>query len=278
MHENHWVAKDGSRRLIAWSNTVLLDDAGEVENIIGTGIDITRERELARKVKVTDHLASLAGMAAGITHEINNPLNAAHLHLTLLRRRLSRMDGPDARFAAEAADAVSKEIQRVSALARDFLSFSRPPALRRSRVDLAAVVEEVVSLCRPEAEALGVGLSLEGGNAVPVSIDVGRMKQVILNLTRNAIEASGQGGRVRVIVSRGRDGVVLEVEDNGPGLPAPYETVVEPFFTTKPHGTGLGLAVTHRIVADHGGSVSVDSRPGRTRFIVALPGEAGRPR
>ena len=276
-HENYWVTRDGSRRMISWSNTAILGSEGVVEFIIGTGINITRERELDRKVRVSEHLASFATMAAGITHEINNPLNAAHLQLTILQRRLKRLDGSDAATALEAAQGVSTEIQRVSALAQEFLEFSRPPPIERSRVELLAVVEDVVWLCRPEADSARVALDLGEKSSIQAEVDHERIKQVVLNLTRNAIEAVGPGGHVRLSVC-GREGdALILVEDDGPGLPASYEEIVEPFFTTKKHGTGLGLAVTHRIVADHDGSIAVDRRAGRTIFTVTLPAAPSAP-
>jgi PAS domain S-box-containing protein len=275
--ENEWVAKDGSRRVIAWSNTAITDDAGEVLYAIGTGIDVTKERDLARRLRIRDHLASLASVASGITHEINNPLNAAQLQLTLLERRLARLKTPEADTALEAAQAVRQEIHRVSSLAREFLELSRPPAPRPTEVDLAAMVRDVAWLCKPEADACGVALVTEAVASVPARIDLDRIKQALINLVRNAIQAAGRGGRVRLAAGQRGGDVLLEIEDDGPGLPAPYEKIVEPFFTTKADGTGLGLTVTHRIVADHEGTITVDSRPGRTLFTVALPARGARP-
>jgi PAS domain S-box-containing protein len=275
--ENEWVAKDGSRRVISWSNTALTGDGGELQYAIGTGIDVTRERDLARRLRIRDHLASLASIASGITHEINNPLNAAQLQLTLLERRLARMGTPEAATALESAQAVRQEIHRVSSLAREFLELSRPPEPRPVNVDLAEVVHDVAWLCRPEAEAAGAVLDAEVPAGARARIDIDRIKQALINLVRNAIQAAGRGGHVRLSSVCLENEVRFQVEDDGPGLPAPYDKVVAPFFTTKPDGTGLGLTVTHRIVTDHEGSISVDSRPGRTVFIVTLPQKDVRP-
>jgi signal transduction histidine kinase len=160
---------------------------------------------------------------------------------------------------------------RLAGLVREFLDFARPQPLRLSRVDLRATAEEVGSLLVPEAQATGVDLALELAEEVRVELDAERIKQVILNLVQNAAEATGAGGHVLLRVSPRDGGAMLEVEDDGPGLPEDPAMVFEPFFTTKPGGTGLGLAIVHRIVTDHGGRIDCESRPGATRFSVFLP-------
>ncbi|MBI2898122.1 MAG: histidine kinase [Deltaproteobacteria bacterium] len=225
----------------------------------------------------TERLASLGTMAAGLAHEIRNPLNAAHLQLALVQRRLGRPSGPDVRGALAAADLVSTEMTRLAMLVEEFLQFARPHSLKLESTDLRCTAEEVVALLAPEAVSAGIQLSVEGPGTVPAILDHERMKQVILNLLRNAIEAVGSGGRVRVTV--GLDGepaahAHLDVEDDGPGLPSGDTRIFEPFFTTKPGGTGLGLAVVHRIVSEHGGRVAYESRPGHTVFRVSLPAPA----
>ena len=222
------------------------------------------------RTRRAERLASLGTMAAGLAHEIRNPLNAAHLQLTLLDRRLGR-EPPDVAKAREAAALAGGEVRRLGVLVGEFLDFARPQPLRRTRGDLRQTAEVIVSLLAPEAAAAGVDLVLEKSGSVCAEYDDEKMKQVVHNLTRNAIEATGSGGRVIVrLAARGRD-AVLEIEDDGPGLPFPDAPVFEPFYTTKESGTGLGLAIVHRIVTDHLGTVDVSSRPGQTIFAVGLP-------
>jgi len=269
-YENHWMTKSGGRRLIAWSNTMLFDEEGRVRHVVATGIDVTETRELAARIRRSEHLASLATVSAGVAHEIRNPLNAASLHLTLLRRLLSGAS-PDIPGSLEAVGITTGEITRVSALLEEFLQFARPKPLRRIQVDLRQLSDEVLALCRVEASVVGLELASGGEAALEVSADEPRMRQVLLNLVRNAMEATGAGGRVRVEVERGAEAAVIRVEDNGPGLGVDEEQIFEPFFTTKETGTGLGLAITHRIIVDHGGDISVKSRPGCTVFTICLP-------
>jgi len=222
------------------------------------------------KAALSERIASLSTMAAGLAHEIRNPLNSAHLQLELARRRLARVQDADVRGALGSTETVSAELTRLAALLDEFLQFARPQNLRRVRADLRLTAESVVTLLAPEAEQLGTSLEMEAGESVLAEIDEDRMKQVLVNLVRNAIDAAGPEGHVvvRVMVTDGH--ARLEVEDDGPGIP-PGARIFEPFFTTKQAGTGLGLTIVHRIVGDHGGRVDVDSRPGRTIFAVTVP-------
>jgi PAS domain S-box-containing protein len=259
----------GRKRRVRWQFASLPGGSGDV--VCAFGLDVTEEHDLALRTSRAERLAALGTMAAGLAHEIRNPLNAASLQLTVVQRRLKRPSGADVAGALEAAQVVSGEMQRLAGLVREFLDFARPQPLRLSRVDLRAAVEEVGVLLLPESEASGVNLAFDLGPEVRVELDAERIKQVILNLVQNAAEATGPGGHVRVRVSPRDGGALLEVEDDGPGLPEDPAMVFEPFFTTKPGGTGLGLAIVHRIVTDHGGRIDCESRPGATRFSVFLP-------
>ena len=219
------------------------------------------------KAALSERIASLSTLAAGLAHEIRNPLNSAHLQLELARRRLLRVQDAGVKDALGSTETVSLELTRLAALLDEFLQFARPHNLRRLRADLRLTADGVVTLLAPEAQQTGVVLAMAPGQPVMADIDEDRLKQVLVNLIRNAIDAAGPGGHVTVRVV---DGPRVEVEDDGPGVPAGAR-IFEPFFTTKQGGTGLGLTIVHRIVGDHGGRVDYDSRPGRTIFAVTLP-------
>lgn len=269
-NENHWIAKDGRRALIAFTNTVVVDDNGQVKSIIGTGLDVTEARDMEARVRRSEHLASLATFSAGVAHEIKNPLNAAALHLTLLGRLL-KGNAPDIQGALEAAGIASAEIRRVAALLDEFLQFAKPQTLKRAPTDLRRLCDEIAALCRLEAVTANIAIEVTGDARVDAVVDEQRVRQVLLNLVRNAIEALGRNGRVQIHATQTRDAAVIAIEDNGPGLSADQVRIFEPFFTTKEKGTGLGLAITHRIVTDHGGDISVESRAGHTIFKITLP-------
>lgn len=259
----------GEPRRVRWHLTTL--PGGNQPILCAIGIDVTEEYLLAVRTRRAERLATLGVMAAGLAHEIRNPLNAAHLQLTLTQRRLARPGGADINGAIEAAALVSRELQRLARIVEEFLDFARPQPLRLARGDLRETARSVVSLMVPEAASAGVDLELSPGPPVTVDLDDERLKQAILNLVRNGIEAAGCGGRVEVRVDARGEEAFLEVLDNGPGLPSGETRIFEPFWTTKPGGTGLGLSIVHRIVGDHGGKVSVRSRAGETIFTVQLP-------
>ena len=262
----------GTRFRVRWHFTTVPTAAGPL--LCALGLDVTEERDLQLRTRRAERLASLGTMAAGLAHEIRNPLNAAHLQLTLVQRRLSRPAGAEVKSALEAAALVQSEMSRLASLVDEFLDFARPQPLRLAKIDPAQTMGEIARLMTPEAVGAGVVLKSElvGAEAARVEADDERLKQVLLNLVRNAIEATGAGGTVTLRAGAREGGALLEVEDDGPGLPSPDAPIFEPFFTTKSAGTGLGLAIVHRIVGDHGGRITVESRPGRTVFSVVLPG------
>lgn len=236
-----------------------------------------------------DRLASIGTLAAGLAHEIRNPLNGAQLHLTFLRRQLATAVETQMKEELEqAVEVVSVEIKRLSRLVTEFLDFARPHALDLHPIDLRDACRRAVAIVAREAQELGVELRLDLP-MVPLEAvaDVDRLSQVLINLLRNALEAvaSPAEGPARAdleeprpfdkrVIVRGQrtdDHRVLEIEDNGPGISDPSAPLFDPFFTTKAHGSGLGLSVAHRIVTDHGGTLAFSSAPGRTVFSIKLP-------
>jgi PAS domain S-box-containing protein len=257
-----------ARRRVRWHFTTLPD--GREPVLCAIGIDVSNEHELSVRTRRAERLAALGTMAAGLAHEIRNPLNAASLQLSVARRKLARSKSPEGDPVATAVEVAEGEMQRLANMVDDFLQFARPQPLRLSLVDLRNVASDLVDLTEPEAKSKGVSLDLKPGPAVLLELDVERMKQVVLNLMRNAVEAVGPGGAVSVEVGLQGDSAALTVRDSGPGFAA-EAPIFEPFFTTKENGTGLGLAIAHRIVMDHGGTISAESRPGETAFRIALP-------
>ncbi len=267
--------KAGGTRKVRW-NRAEVSVAEGARMVYAVGIDVTDEDEMLRRVLRAERLAAVGTMAAGLAHEVRNPLNSASLQLTVLERRLARGDGADA--AKPIVGIIKSEIERLERLVRDFLAFARPSALEPRPVSLGELIEAVAHLIRPEAEAEGVTVSTISTPALPPAAgDPERLRQVLLNLTRNAIEAmQGSGGQLTLRAKPGNETVDLEVEDDGPGF-AEDLPVFDAFFTTKDQGTGLGLSLVHRIVSDHGGTIRVQSRPGCTCFTVTLPRATPRP-
>jgi PAS domain S-box-containing protein len=237
------------------------------------GRDITEERELGERIRRAERLATVGTLAAGLAHEIRNPLHGAQLHLTFLERQLVG-HALDDRDVDEALVVVRREILRLSKLVTEFLDFAKPHPLDRRDVDVREVCQEVASLVGPEAELAGVELALDLPRSVLTAlVDPAKLSQVVVNLVRNAIEATSTQGSGTVVIRARRKprSILVEVEDDGPGLGDATLPIFDPFFTTKATGSGLGLSIAHRIVVDHEGSLSFESKPGQTVFRIQLP-------
>ncbi len=260
--------QSGALRWTSWQVTRLAAPGGAVACVIGR--DVTDERALAQRTRRAERLAGLGTLAAGLAHEIRNPLNSAQLQLTLVERRLAKATSTDREKALVAARVVREELARLGGLVEEFLDFARPRSLRLAAGDLCETVKTVITLLEPEMEEAGLTVVTRLEGPVAARYDDERIKQVLLNLVRNAVEAAGRGGHVGLSVSRNVHTGVIEVEDSGPG-PAPDVNIFAPFTTTKESGTGLGLPIVHRIVSAHGGEVSWHRANDSTVFRIELP-------
>lgn len=238
--------------------------AGEVHRLRGELNE--KNQELQRR----ERLAALGQMAAGVAHEIRNPLGGIGLYASLLQQELE--DRPDQK---EIAGRICAGVRNVENIIRDILVFAGGGTQRSEPLLLAAVVESVVAQTQRPAQELGTQLHLESDRQkLWIKGDAGRIVRALVNLTQNAMEAAGKGGSVWV---RGRltgnDMVAIAVEDNGPGIdPVVLHKIFNPFFTTKDNGTGLGLAIVHSIAESHGGFVRACAREGGgASFVLTLP-------
>jgi PAS domain S-box-containing protein len=264
--------RNGKVRDVRWQLAYAPSEDDEV-CLFAVGHDTTDENALAARMRQAEKLAAVGTLAAGLAHEIRNPLNGARLHLTFLERGLKRGGAPDP-DTQEAVRVVGDEIQRLGELVSEFLDFARPKPLDKKLQSLRAICERVVQLVTPAADAGEASVALDFPvNDLEVEVDGAKLEQVLLNVLQNAIEAVAQvgGGAATLRVRRQPRQAVLEIEDDGPGLPSPDAPIFDAFFSTKPQGTGLGLAIAHRIVTDHGGSIDASSRSGSTVFRITLP-------
>lgn len=260
--------QSGALRWTAWQVTRLAAPGGAVACVIGR--DVTDERAMAQRTHRAERLAGLGTLAAGLAHEIRNPLNSAQLQLTLVERRLAKATPSNREKALVAARVVREELARLGGLVGEFLDFARPHTLRLAGGDLCETVKTVITLLEPEMEEAGLTLVTRLDAPVAARYDDEQIKQVLLNLVRNAVEAAGRGGHVAISVSRNVHTGVIEVEDSGPGPSADVD-IFAPFTTTKESGTGLGLPIVHRIASAHGGEVSWRRSNDSTVFRIELP-------
>lgn len=235
---------------------------------------VTRLQQREREVRRSERLAAMGQLAAGVAHEIRNPLTTA-----LLLFQMARKDPSAGGLTEEDRDLIEQELQRIDRLLQVFLDYARPPQLTRSDCDLVNVVRDALALVRGRLQAQGVGADLTApADGCPMHADPDQLRQMVLNLVLNALDAMPQGGRVQVTVRPSDDGYVeLAVEDSGAGIPAPIlARLFEPFVTSKETGIGLGLVVSKRIVEDHRGAIRGANRPGGgAQFVVRLPADNG---
>jgi signal transduction histidine kinase len=221
---------------------------------------LRREQQMQQTVTRSKRLAALGQMAGQVAHEIRNPLNAITLTLQNLRRQLqSSADAHPAATWQGYLDTTQDELRRLNRIVENFLGVSRFPPIQRRDVDLNAWLSEAVS---PQLQ-----------QPLHLTLDPDQMGQAIGNLLLNAIQASPSGSAVQVRLLQDRHGVTIEIEDHGSGIPADdLERVFELYYTTRHDGSGLGLPIALRIIEDHGGSLSLDSRPGQgTTARIFLP-------
>lgn len=241
------------------------------------GITITMRDETVRErlreeMTRMDRFASLGKLSAGIAHEVRNPLTGISLLLDDLHDRAPH--DPDSQAMMRKA---LTEIERVERLISALLNFASPPKARFREGELNRVVQDTLLLLRRLCEKQGVELSFAPGLVPLFSFDFEKIKQALLNLVKNALEAMPQGGRIGISTATAEETATITITDSGPGIAASdLPLIFEPFFTRKGAGTGLGLSITERIVEEHHGKIAVESESGRgTTFVIHLPMNTG---
>lgn len=252
----------------------LFSDRGEVRNVVCSAKDITEKKEVERHIQQTEKLVSLGQMAAGVAHEINNPLGIILCYTDIL---LEDNAGLDAQVC-EDVKVIEKHARSCQRIVTDLLNFSRSQKTDKRSGSLNRSIEEVVTLVRQQFLKQKIEISLHLDPELPdLFFDRDKVKQVFLNLFMNAAHAIDEEGAILVITSfdKPADRVLVTVEDDGQGIEAEVAAkIFDPFFTTKSlgSGTGLGLSVSYGIIQEHGGDICVDSEPGKwTRFTLSLP-------
>jgi signal transduction histidine kinase len=264
---------------VRWHLSVTREDAPLVYAI---GIDVTERRALEKRAADAEALSVMGTLALNLAHEIRNPLNAAVLQLHLLRRDIARLEAEESVRAGmdNRANVVGEEIARLSRLLTEFLELARPRDVAREPVHLGELANFVLDLEKGAAEARGVTIvrDMQADGCVAIG-DSAKLKQVLINLVVNALEAMKDGGTLTVTVRTEGKHVYTEIADTGPGIdPSILGSVFDPFFTTKEAGTGLGLSIVRKIVDQHAGDVRIVSRPGEgTKVQLWIPmGRSGK--
>ena len=275
-------ARDGVPVPVSLTTSLLRNDRRTVYGAIATFVDLTPLKRSEENARRLDRLAALGRFTSSVAHEIRNPLTGIAAGVQYLSRSFEA-EGPQ----REHLSFILSEIKRLDRIVQDLFDITHPRGLNLRTATLEHSLERAIQCLSALIEQCGVELRREIALRTPaVPHDADQLEQVLINLLKNAIEASPQGGMVRVALapatreadgSRGRwsalPGACIQIEDRGEGIsPDHLKTIFEPFFTTKPGGTGLGLYISHDIVKRHGGSLTVKSQPGSgTTFSVELP-------
>jgi len=226
--------------------------------------DITAERVQTESRVESERIDSIVALAAGVAHEVGNPLNAIGIHLQLLRREAEKLgDTPAAQKVRQAAEVCQSEITRLDGIVREFLGAIRPSPPHLLDTDVVAVVAEAMNLLQDQFKQLGVRVSVDVASEVPlISADRNQIKQALFNVLKNSLEAMDRGGDIFITISSDDDWVVLAVKDTGVGIPADKLTrVFDAYYTTKESGGGLGMLILLKILRAHGGTVDIQSTP-----------------
>jgi two-component system, sporulation sensor kinase E len=239
--------------------------------------DITQTRRVAEEQIESERLNALTVLAAGVAHEIGNPLNSLNIHLQLLEKKLKKVDRTVYESVRDQVEVARGEIKRLDFIIEQFLGAMRPVAPHFELTDVNRVVEEAASFLAPELKDRRITTRLLLHDGLPlVRLDPAQMKQALYNLIKNASHAMGTGGTLRLGTELTDYHVVIRIEDSGKGMsPETVAQMHQAWFTTKKTGNGLGMVIVRRIVREHGGELSVQSGEGQgTTVSIALPRQA----
>jgi two-component system sensor histidine kinase PilS (NtrC family) len=277
-HEFRYRPSDGRGELEIGLTATHLETPRGRAGLLFTFQDVTAIKKLERDAAIQQRLAAVGEMAAGIAHEIRNPLASMSGSIQILRQEL-----PLSSEQEQLMDIVLRESERLNTTIRSFLAYARPQRFQIARFDVRRALNDTALLLRNSAEVLdGHEISVD----VPASelwyeADEGQIKQIVWNLATNGLRAMPRGGRLRLMGSfePSSDGVILTVRDDGIGIPPEeLDALFQPFHGTFAKGSGLGLAIVYRIVSDYNGEIQVSSQPGSgTTISVRLPARAGVP-
>ncbi|HET6143809.1 MAG TPA: ATP-binding protein [Candidatus Acidoferrales bacterium] len=252
---------------------VSVEVIGEGDTRMGTLVkfkDLESRERIGTQLQVSERLANLGRITAGVAHEVKNPLNSMRIWLENLKASLPDVDG----LPLQAVKVLDSEIDRLDSVVKRFLDFTRPPDMHQEEANLKGTIEEVLAMEKPELDKANIKLDARLASNVPtVLVDKLLLKQALINLIVNAVEAMPKGGQLSVSLNRREEMAEIEIRDTGRGIaPEHRQRIFQLFFTTRKGGSGIGLASTFRTIQLHNGSIEFDSELGRgTTFRIDLP-------
>lgn len=273
---------DGENHTLLISASILRDTSDRAEEIILNLHDISDLKKLEASVRQAERLAALGTLAAGMAHEIRNPLSSIKTFVQLLPRKVAKVG-----FLEKFQRTVPRELNRINDLVEDLLDLARTPKFQFRNTSVPSLLKQTVETLDQEMQMVPIRCRLDiAGDLPTIEADADQLAKAFANLTRNAVQSMPGGGKLDIMASiseppstqsaRALDSsqeIIIVFQDNGSGiLSDDMKNIFNPFFTTKDKGTGLGLAITHKVISEHGGRIEVQSRSDRgSRFIVYLP-------
>jgi PAS domain S-box-containing protein len=272
--ETERLRKDGKRVAVRITRTPVYDDLSQLVGYTAVVSDISEHKKMENRLIRTEKMASVGGFAAGLAHEIKNPLNSMSIHLMLLERRLGKSPDDLLKKNLNTIRNIREGIDRLVNLTNDFLHFSKFFNINTTLENVNALLSTTIFIMEGIFLSKTIRLEREFAPDLPlIELDREKIQQVFHNVMQNSIEAMQSGGVIKVSTSQEGERVVIRIADTGCGIPPDQiNRIFELFYSNKEEGTGLGLAIVHQIIELHGGEIQIESEPGKgTTCIIILP-------
>ena len=269
-HPMHTVEITGDNGTDVQVSLDFIEEGGQQLGALLTMRDAESVRKIEGEIEVSRRLANIGKLTSGVAHEVKNPINSIVVHLEILRNKMKQPDADSQRHM----DVIGSEIQRLDRVVQTLVDFTRPVELKLAELDLRSLVQQVAFVARPDCERHGVQVVTEiGDETLPAKVDSDLFKQALLNIVINGAQAMETGGTLTLRARRNGGEAQIEIQDTGEGIPpAIRDKIFNLYFTTKKSGSGIGLAMTYRIMQLHNGSIHFDTRSGEgTTFYLCLP-------
>jgi len=269
MEQSLWCSNN-DERIVSISTSTTTNDAGIVETWTAVIKDLTEAKRLEKEIQRKEKMTAMGALAAGVAHEIRNPLNAISMIAQRYEKEFSPKKG--VREYQSLTNVLKKESLRMNGIIQQFLNFARPQKVQLLRTSAAAFIDHVATLFRPQTGKKKIAFAVHA-DEVDLSIDFEQMTQALLNLLQNALDATPHKGSIELSLRSRNSDIIIEVSDTGAGVPEELkEKIFNLYFTTKSSGSGMGLSITQQIVSQHNGSLSVkQNQPKGTIFTITLP-------
>lgn len=271
--DKEFALEDAINRIISVSIMPLVRDKSVQGNIIHIE-DVTEKRSKEARLRRAENLAALTTLAAGVAHEIKNPLGSIGIHIQLIQKEMGKKKTIKSETVKEYLDVITEEVDRLNRIVVDFLFAVRPMNTNLEEKNINKVVKEILNFVQYELKESGIELKIKLSESLPkIKIDEKYIKQAILNLVKNSLYAMPNGGLLTVETLEVGGSVLLKLTDTGSGISEELmDKIFEPYFTTKDFGTGLGLTLVYKIMKEHLGEISVNSKEGEgTTFTLSFP-------